>query len=555
MIEDCQGYLQSSWHNTRALLQGLPPGKGLNIAHGAVVRHSLGKSAEVTAVRWLASDGSRGNLSYAELHRQSNQFANVLDRLGVEKGKIVFSLMGMRKAVLFTVIMGTLKHCNAFCPLFGSFGPEPVCQRLAQGGGEVLVTDRQQYRRKVAVRRNDLKQLKHILLTDSFSHDDETLSLPLLLQEASEDWEIPPTSPDDFALLHFTSGTTARPKGVVHVHEAAICHYTTGKLALDFRPGDIFWCTADPGWVTGISYGVIAPLLHNVTIVFDEGEFEAERWLRVIDEERVNVLYTSPTALRRLTRLPVSQGKARFPDLRTVHSVGEPLDQATMARAEQLFSAPVYDTWWQTETGSIMIANLPGQPARPGSMGRPLPGIDAAILDQKTGTEAAANVTGMLALRSGWPSMFRGYLDDMDRYRKCFMNCWYLTGDLAARSDDGYFWFKGRADDIIKSAGHLISPFEVESTLTRHPAVNEAAVYGVPDPIFGEIVTASVVLHDGFAGDAQLLRELLGFARKYLGTTMAPREIVFTDQLPKNRAGKIMRRLLKSGDTQHGEQL
>ena len=501
MPDDDPACRNFSWDAVRSSLQGLPGGKGLNAAHEAVTRQIHGRGADVPAVRWLAADGSSGSMSYLELHLQSNRFANVLERLAVQRGKVVFSLLG-RLPVLFPVIMGTLKHCNVFCPLFSSFGPQPVCQRLAQGKGEVLVTTRQQYLRKIADQRDSLKHLRHILLTDSDSHDGETLSLPLLLQEAGDGWDIPPTSPEDPALLHFTSGTTAQPKGVVHVHEAVVGHYATGRQALDFRPGDTFWCTADPGWVTGISYGVLAPLLHHVTIVFDESEFEAERWLRIIEDEKVNVLYTSPTALRRLIRLPAPPaGRRPFPQLRAVHSVGEPLDQATKERAEALLSTPVYDTWWQTETGSIMIANTPGQPARPGSMGRPLPGISATILDQQTGEEAPVDTTGMLALKSGWPSMFRGYLDDEDRYRKCFRNSWYLTGDLARRSADGYFWFKGRADDIIKSAGHLISPFEVENTLTRHPAVNEAAVYGTPDPISGETVKAAVVLNPGFDPD------------------------------------------------------
>ncbi|MCK5826067.1 MAG: AMP-binding protein, partial [Desulfuromusa sp.] len=346
-------------------------------------------------------------------------------------------------------------------------------------------------------------------------------------------------------------GTTGKPKGAVHVHNAVLTHYLTGKYVLDLHPGDIFWCTADCGWVTGTSYGIIAPLTHGVTNLVDEADFESERWCRTLEEQRVNVWYTAPTAIRMMMRSGVKpRAKYNLRQLRLVHSVGEPLNPEAVVWGEQALGLPIHDNWWQTETGGIMIANYAAMEIRPGSMGRPLPGIEAAIVHQTaTGEielEDQPDREGELALRVGWPSMFRGYLHDDERYRKCFVGDWYITGDLAQRDADGYFWFIGRADDIIKTSGHMVGPFEVESALMEHPAVAEVGVIGKPEPMIGELVKAFVALQPGFEPSEELKLELLGFARKKLGSAVAPKEIAFTDNLPKTRSGKIMRRLLKA---------
>jgi acetyl-CoA synthetase len=341
------------------------------------------------------------------------------------------------------------------------------------------------------------------------------------------------------------------PKGAVHVHEAALVHYMTGKYALDFHPGDVFWCTADPGWVTGTVYGIIAPLLHGVTNIVDEEEFEAPRWLQILETQKVCVWYTAPTAIRRLMRLgaePVRRGA--LDHLRLIQSVGEPLNPDAILWGAGAFGLPIHDNWWQTETGGIMISNFRAMEIRPGSMGRPLPGIEAAIVRRVGSGDVEVvgepGIEGMLALKPGWPSMFRGYLREEERYRKCFAGGWYLTGDLARRDADGYFWFVGRADDIIKTSGHMVGPFEVESALMEHPSVAEAGVIGIPDAATGERVKAFVSLRGGFEPGDALRLELLGFARKRLGPAAAPREIAFLPQLPKNKAGKILRRLLKA---------
>jgi acetyl-CoA synthetase len=377
-----------------------------------------------------------------------------------------------------------------------------------------------------------------------------TLNLAHLMAQASEAGEAAPTTPEDAALLHFTSGTTGRPKGAVHVHGAALMHYMTGKYALDLHPDDVFWCTADPGWVTGTSYGIFAPLLHGVTSIVDEGEFDAERWYRILDEQRVTVWYTAPTAIRMLMKAGADVARRhRRPALRFIASVGEPLNAEAVWWGVENLGLPIHDNWWQTETGGIIVGNTPSQDVKPGSMGRPLPGVTVAIVSRagdRIEVVTEPDREGELALRPGWPSMFRDYLNEHERYQKCFVDGWYLSGDLARRDVDGYYWFVGRADDVIKSAGHLIGPFEVESVLMEDPAVAEAGVIGVPDPLIGERVKAFVSLRSGFEPGEALRARLLGLARKRLGASIAPKEIGFVDVLPRTRSGKIMRRVLRA---------
>lgn len=372
-----------------------------------------------------------------------------------------------------------------------------------------------------------------------------------LMDAARDDAPIEPTTADDPALLHFTSGTTGTPKGALHVHGAVTMHYVTGLYALDLHDDDIYWCTADPGWVTGMSYGVISPLLHGVTSIVDEAEFDAERWYQILQDERVTVWYTAPTAIRMLIKAgPEVAEKFHFPSLRFIASVGEPLNAEAVWWGKRVLGLPIHDNWWQTETGGIMVANTPAFDIKPGSMGRPLPGVDAAVVrrgdDGTVSVIEEPDVEGELALKPGWPSMFREYLHQEERYRNSFAGGFYLSGDLVQRDADGYFWFVGRADDVIKSAGHLIGPFEVENALTDHPAVAEAAVIGMPDPTVGEVVKAFVTLKDGFTPSEELRLALLGHARKRLGAAVAPKEIEFADSLPHTRSGKIMRRLLKA---------
>jgi len=541
-----------SWPRARSLLDGLPGG-GLNIAHEAVDRHAQGAAADKLALRWLGKNGDTRDVNYRQLRELSNRFANVLRQLGVMKGERVFVLAG-RIPELYVTVLGALKARCVVCPLFSAFGPEPIETRMRIGDAKVLVTTASLYAKKVAGIRAKLPSLKHVLIVpeaEAPPAPDGTLDFSDLSASASPDFQIEPTDPQDAALLHFTSGTTGKPKGALHVHEAVVAHHVTGRFALDFHPDDIFWCTADPGWVTGTSYGIISPLSNGVTCVVDEADFDAERWYGTLEREKVSVWYTAPTAVRMMMKGGVAPARQRaYPRLRFIASVGEPLNPQAVFWGQEAFGLPIHDNWWQTETGGIMIANYASMPIKPGSMGRPLPGIEAGILKHlPEGNVEVVNepdVEGELALRVGWPSMFRAYLNEKERYRKCFADGWYLSGDLARRDADGYYWFVGRADDVIKSSGHLIGPFEVESALMEHPAVAEAGVIGKPDPVAHEVVKAFVALKAGFIASPELQRELLAFVRKRLGTAVAPKEIDFLPTLPKTRSGKIMRRLLKA---------
>ncbi|MGE4014478.1 MAG: acetate--CoA ligase, partial [Alphaproteobacteria bacterium] len=485
-----------SWSAARAQLAGLPGG-GLNIGYEAVDRHvAAGRGAKL-ALRWIGKDDRVSDFTYAEMAAQSNRFANVLSRLGVARGERVFTLLG-RLPALYIGALGALKAGAVFSPLFSAFGPEPVESRMSIGDGRVLITTEALYRRKVAPVRERLKGLRHVLLTGGVSAQaaaEGLLDFDALLAAASERFDVAPTKPEDMALLHFTSGTTGKPKGAIHVHEAVVAHHITGQFALDLHPADIYWCTADPGWVTGTSYGIVAPFTNGVTQIVDEAEFDAERWYRLLETQKVTVWYTAPTAIRMLMKLGVEPiRKYDLSRVRFMASVGEPLNAEAVIWSQQAFGRPFHDNWWQTETGGIMIANFAAMDIKPGSMGRPLPGIEAAIVtrrpDGRIDVSERPMSMGELALRPGWPSMFRGYLNEAERYRNCFVDGWYLSGDLAMRDSDGYFWFVGRADDVSKSAGHLIGPFEVESALMEHPAVAEVGVIGKPDPVAGEVVKA-----------------------------------------------------------------
>lgn len=541
-----------SWQAERAALQapGQPP-EQLNMAEVAVDRHASGPRAGDLALRWLGRDGAVRDFAWRDLAGLTSRFANVLADLGVAPGDGVFLLCG-RLPELHVALLGALKRRCVVTPLFSAFGPEPIATRLALGNGRVLVTTTSLYRRRIEPMRERLADLRHVLLV----RDDDgplppgTLDLRERMAAAGARFEIGPTDAQSPALLHFTSGTTGKPKGALHVHEAIVAHVATARRALDLQPGDVYWCTADPGWVTGTSYGVLAPLALGATLIVDEAEFDAERWYAILARERVQVWYTAPTAVRMMMRGGASAARAHpCPALRFIASVGEPLHPQAVRWGIEAFGLPIHDNWWQTETGAIMVANTQAMDIRPGSMGKPLPGVEAAIVQRLPdgGVRLAeAGVEGELALRRGWPSMFRAYLGEEARYRQCFAGDWYLSGDLARRDADGYYWFVGRADDMIKTAGHFVGPFEVESALMAHPAVHEAGVIGKPDPTVGEIVKAFVALKPGVEPSEALRLDLLGFARRRLGVAVAPKEIAFAASLPRTRSGKILRRLLRA---------
>jgi acetyl-CoA synthetase len=541
-----------SWEAARRELGGLPGGRGLNIAHEAIDRHAAGPQRDHLALRWLGKRGEVEDYTYGRLQELTNRFANVLAGLGVGQGDRVYALAG-RVPELYVAALGTLKNQGVFCPLFSAFGPEPIRTRLGIGRARVLVTTASLYERKVALVRPTLPHLEHVLLIGDDRQPTAvagTRDYQSLMAVASDRFTIAATAPEDPALLHFTSGTTGTPKGALHVHDAVVAHHVTGRLALDLHPEDVFWCTADPGWVTGIVRDHRPP---------DERGDEHRRRRRL--RRRPLVRHPGEGTGDGLVHGPhghphADEGRnrarphARVPPLRFLASVGEPLNPEAVVWGQDAFGLPFHDNWWQTETGGIMIANFAALDIRPGSMGRPLPGVEATIVrkagDGRVEVVEEPDVQGELALRPGWPSMFRAYWEEPERYRKCFAGGFYLTGDLARRDRDGYFWFVGRADDVIKTSGHLVGPFEVESVLLEHKAVAEAGVIGKPDPVAGEVVKAFVSLKDGHSPTPELRRDLSAFARTRLGAVVAPKEIEFRPSLPKTRSGKIMRRLLRA---------
>jgi acetyl-CoA synthetase len=535
-----------SWDAVRQELDGLPGGK-LNIAYECLDRHLRTARRNKIAMLWEGKNGETETYTFEEMTRASNRAANGLRSLGVEKGDRVFVFLERIPECYFTVF-GTLKAGAVIGPLFSAFGPEAVKDRLENSEAKVLVTSPELWARIREVRR-ELPNLQHVVLVTR-RHRPEPEKGVVLWDEAiasqPDQFETLPTDPEDFAVMHYTSGTTGKPKGAAHVHMAIMGHYATAKYVLDIHDEDVYWCTADPGWVTGTSYGMFGPWSNGATSLVYEGGFGASAWYSLIERHRVSVWYTAPTAIRMLMK--AGEEVARKHDLSSLRymcSVGEPLNPEAVLWGQKVLGLPFHDNWWQTETGCILIANYPVQEIRPGSMGRPFPGIEPAIIDDE-GNPLPPGEEGNLAIRPGWPSMFRTYWNNREMYESRFRNGWYITGDRARMDADGFFWFVGRADDVINTAGHLVGPFEVESVLIEHPAVAEAGVIGKPDPVAMEVVKAFVALKDGHEPNDKLRRELIHYSRERLGPAVAPREIEFLPSLPKTRSGKIMRRLLKA---------
>jgi acetyl-CoA synthetase len=518
----------------------------INISHVAIDSHVKTARKNKKALIWESKKGELEEYTFSDLSRLSNKFANVLTKeLGIKKGDRIFFFLE-RVPEIYIGILGTLKAGGVIGPLFSAFGPDAVRDRMEDSGASVLVTS-PALKKKIVDILPELPALENVILVQrGKGSDSDGLSYEDLMADASESFDVVKTHKEDYAIMHYTSGTTGKPKGAVHVHEAVLGHYATGKYVLDLQEDDIYWCTADPGWVTGTSYGMFGPWSNGMTQAVYEGGFSARRWYKFIEERKVTIWYTAPTAIRMLMKagdeLPQTYN---FETLRHLYSVGEPLNPEAVVWGEKIFNKPFHDNWWQTETGSIMIANYPIQDIKPGSMGRPFPGIEAGIVDDNY-EELSYGEEGNLVLRPGWPSMFRTYWKKQEMYESRFKNGWYITGDKAKRDEDNYFWFVGRADDVINTAGHLVGPFEVESVLIEHPAVAEAGVIGKPDPIAMEVVKAFVSLKVGYEQTDELRHDISKFAMKRLSSAAAPREVEFVDSLPKTRSGKIMRRLLKA---------
>ncbi|MCP4363727.1 MAG: acetate--CoA ligase [Planctomycetes bacterium] len=530
---------------------GLDSNAGINIATSAIDTHAASWRKNKIALYWEGADGGCREYSFGDLQRESNRVGNMLRSLGVRKADRVFVFLP-RIPELYISIIGIAKIGAVAGPMFSAFGPEAIRDRLKDSGAKVLITD-SSLRERVHQVWDELPDLKTVVVTRTVEGEGgeklwkREVRYEEEIEKESHHMTVEPMSLDDPFYMLYTSGTTGKPKGVVHVHHDMISHYITTRWVLDLQEEDVYWCSADPGWVTGTVYGLWGPWLNGVSQVVFEGRYDAERWYAVMERYGVTVWYTAPTALRMLMRAgnePVK--KCDLSSLRYICSVGEPLNPEVIRWGMEVYGLCIHDTWWQTETGAIMITNYASMPVRPGSMGRPFPGVKAAIIDAQ-GRELPPGSSGILALRPGWPSMMRSIWRDKERYDDYFkVSDWYTTGDTAHMDTDGYFWFIGRADDVIMTAGHRVGPFEVESALVEHRAVVEAGVIGKPDPDRGQIIKAFLVLREGFNPSDELKEDIKEFIKHRLSGHAYPKEIDFCKNVPKTRSGKIMRRLLKA---------
>lgn len=522
-----------SWHTT---------GK-INMAYEAIDRHA--NSARKNKIALFYSDDKRDETyTFEQIKNQSNRFGSVLRKLGIGKGDRVFLFMP-RSPELYFALLGTIKVGAIAGPLFEAFMETAVKDRLEDSQAAAIVTTPSQLSR---IPLKELPSLRHVILVGSdLRLEENQVDYFKEMESASEELDIEWMDREDGLILHYTSGSTGKPKGVLHVHYAMLQHYYTGHIVLDLKEDDIYWCTADPGWVTGTSYGIFAPWLNGATNVVRGGRFKPSDWYETIRRYRVTVWYSAPTAFRML----MSAGeelvrKFDLSSLRHMLSVGEPLNPEVVRWGLKVFGQRIHDTWWMTETGGQLICNYPCMEIKPGSMGKPIPGVDAAILDDE-GRELEPYRMGHLAIKTAWPSMMRGIWNHPAKYEEYFrFKGWYVSGDSAFRDEDGYFWFQGRVDDVINTSGERVGPFEVESKLVEHPAVAEAGVIGKPDPMRGEIIKAFIALREGFAPSDSLKADITAFVKAGLSAHAAPREIEFKDKLPKTRSGKIMRRVLKA---------
>ncbi|GAX91570.1 acetate--CoA ligase [Effusibacillus lacus] len=534
-------YRIADWKEEERVFSWYDTGK-VNIAHEAIDRHAATWRKNKTALLFK-DDHREESYTFADLKALSDKFANVLRSKGIGKGDRVFIYMP-RCPELYVALLGIVKIGAIAGPLFEAFMEAAVKDRLEDSGAVAVVTTPALKKR---ILREELPELKYLILVGADAVGPGEVSYEQEMQSAPADFQIEWMDREDPYIIHYTSGSTGKPKGVVHVHNAMIHQHRSGRWVYDLREEDIYWCTADPGWVTGTSAGMFAPWLNGVTMVLRGGRFKPEDWYDTIQRFKVTVWFSAPTAFRMLMGAGVDVVKQfDLSSLRHILSAGEPLNPEVFRWGLQAFGQRIHDNWWMTETGSTMISNFPCLPIKPGSMGKPLPGIYAAIVDDQ-GNELPANRMGNLAIRAGWPGMMRQIWNNPAKYQEYFqINGWYVSGDSAYKDEDGYFWFQGRVDDVINTSGERVGPFEVESRLVEHPAVAEAGVIGKPDPVRGEIIKAFISLRAGYEPSDELKQDIARFVKTGLAAHAAPREIEFRDKLPKTRSGKIMRRVLKA---------
>lgn len=551
--------MTDAWAEIRADL-GMVPEAPRNITAWTLTRHVRSGAAERIALRWRPRSGPIDTYSYGDLDQWVSRFASGLIREGVRRGETVAVLAG-RCPEMVVAVLGALRAGAVPTVLFSAYGPDPLRRRLLRGSARLLVTTARLFRDKVAPMRSGLTDLRSVLLVEGAGHmsataargdmPEGTRDFGAWLAQGDAAFPDAEVAAEDAALLHFTSGTTGEPKGVVHVHDAIVGHAHTGKSVLGLREGTSYWCSADPGWVTGISYGVLAPLACGSTLFMDEEDFDAPRWWENLETQGVEVFYTSPTALRLLRRMDAAVERRPLPSLRSVFSVGEPLAPAEALWASRAFGVHVRDTWWQTETGSIVVATPYDEAPREGLVGHAVEGHEVRCLRTTSESPEFADPgeAGELVVRRGWPSMFREYLTEPALYQRSFSGPWYRSGDLAVSNAEGWVTFVGRMGDVFKSAGHLVSPSEIEAVLLDHPSVADAGVSGRDDPLAGSLIEAHVVLTPGAEDSARLRAEILTFARARLGPPLAPRALHVLTHLPRTPSGKIVRKdLVPSSD-------
>ena len=528
-----------SWDEVEKAFSWYDTGK-INMAYETIDRHVHDGYGDKIALHYKLDDDIQ-SYTFKEMMENSNKAANVLKDIGVKKGDRVFIFMARSPELYFT-LLGALKIGAIVGPLFEAFMEKAVKDRLENSEASTIITTSELVGR---VPVDELPDLQHVVVVGD-QVDEDQINFRELYQDASDEFDIEWLDKEDGLILHYTSGSTGQPKGVLHVQEAMVQQYISGKYVLDLKEDDIYWCTADPGWVTGTSYGIFAPWLNRTTNVVVGGRFSPESWYDALEKLKVTVWYSAPTAFRML--MGASDDiieKYDLSSLRHVLSVGEPLNPEVVKWGMDVYKLRIHDTWWMTETGAHMIVNFPSLDIKAGSMGKPLPGVEATIIDDQ-GNELPPNRMGNLALKKGWPAMMREIWKNKPKYDSYFIGDWYISGDSAYKDEEGYFWFQGRVDDVIMTAGERVGPFEIESKLVEHEAVQEAGVIGKPDPIRREIVKAFIALREGYEPTDELKEEIRVFVKNGLAAHAAPREIEFKDSLPKTRSGKIMRRVLKA---------
>lgn len=528
---------------------GYQPGDNINIGWYCTDRICDMGKAEKTALIWEGLGGKHKQYTYNDLRLLSNTIAGFLTSLGIVAEDRVCIFLD-RIPELYIGFVGILKTGAIAQPLFSAFGEESLIVRLENAETKAIITQKK-HLGKVRKIVDKLPYLKHIIVVDDPGKAPlQQLEIAFDMDNAErlEHYEVYPTKAESPSVLHYTSGTTGMPKGVKHVHYSLISQYLTAKWVLDLKENDIYWCTADPGWVTGTSYGIISPWALGVTQCVNDIGFSADAWYSFIEKHRISVWYSAPTAIRSLMKAGDEViKKYDLSSLRHLASVGEPLNAEAVIWSDKVFGLKFHDSYWQTETGSIMISNYPGMPIKAGSMGKPFPGVVSAVVDPESYEEINdTGKIGLIAFRPGWPAMMRMYWNNEQVYKAKFNNGWYIPGDRAYIDPEGYFWFVGRDDDIINTGGHLVSPFEVESALLEHPAVAESAVVSKPDFVNMEVVKAFVCLKPGYEATPELNLEIMNFIRKKLSPLAMPQDIEYIPNLPKTRSGKIMRRMLKA---------